>query len=159
MSDAGESVRCWRLVKARHARDAWNGEGAFRFGGRWNSRGVRVVYVSRNLSLALLEMLVHFDRNRALPDLKVFPADIPQSLIEPGPGNAKRGGSLAFSLSAARTREIGDAWAGSARSAALEVPSVVVPVERNIVLNPLHPDFPNIRIGRARPFAPDSRLG
>ena len=49
----------WRIVKEKHAGTAFDGEGARLYGGRWNSRGTRVVYTSEALSLAALENLVH----------------------------------------------------------------------------------------------------
>ena len=52
-------IRAWRLIKAVHADDAFSGEGARRGGGRWNSKGVRIVYTSESLSLATLEVMVH----------------------------------------------------------------------------------------------------
>ena len=58
--------RAWRLVKARHAAGAFDGEGARLHGGRWNSRGARVVYVSSSRSLAALELLVHLEIAEAL---------------------------------------------------------------------------------------------
>jgi len=62
-----DGIRIWRLVKAGRTHSAWDGEGAFRFGGRWNSRGVRAVYASSSLALALLETLVHLDPALPLP--------------------------------------------------------------------------------------------
>lgn len=49
----------WRIVREKYAATAFDGEGAYRYGGRWNSQGRRVVYTSATLSLAALEMLVH----------------------------------------------------------------------------------------------------
>ena len=59
------SVTVWRIVKAKHQDDAFSGEGARRFGGRWNHPGIRVVYTAESRSLAAMEMLVHLD-SRAL---------------------------------------------------------------------------------------------
>ena len=53
--------RAWRMVKEKHAATASDGEGAWLFGGRWNSRGTRGVYTSATLSLAALESLVHLN--------------------------------------------------------------------------------------------------
>jgi hypothetical protein len=51
----------WRIVKERHATTAFSGDGAAQAGGRWNSRGIRVVYASGSLALAALETLVHLN--------------------------------------------------------------------------------------------------
>ena len=54
-------TRAWRIVREDHGYTAFDGEGAWRFGGRWNSRGTRTVYTSATLSLAALETLVHLN--------------------------------------------------------------------------------------------------
>ena len=55
------SITAWRIVRARFADSAFDGEGARRYGGRWNSRGTRMVYTAGSQALAALEMLVHLD--------------------------------------------------------------------------------------------------
>ena len=150
--------RAWRLVKARHAASAFDGEGARLHGGRWNSPGTRVVYVSSSRSLAALELLVHLEIAEALEHYAVIEVRIPAQAItrldrrrlppdwrnDPPP---------------AAVRALGDAWVQAASSVALEVPSVVVPEETNYLLNPAHPSFRRIAIGSARPFRYDARLG
>jgi len=146
----------WRIVKAKHAATAFSGEGAAKTGGRWNSRGVPVVYTSSAKSLAALESLVHLNPpvrfkyvalrikfERAI--VKIVPprALPPDWRVEPPPPSTKR---------------LGDAWAREARSAVLAVPSVIVPGEPNYLLNPAHPDFRKIRIGKPERFTFDSRL-
>ncbi len=150
--------RAWRLVKARHAARAFDGEGARLHGGRWNSPGTRVVYVSSSRSLAALELLVHLEIAEALEHYVVIEVRIPAQAItrldrrrlppdwrnDPPPD---------------AVRALGDAWVQAASSVALEVPSVVVPEETNYLLNPAHPSFQRIAIGRPRPFRYDARLG
>ncbi len=146
----------WRLTKARYLSTAWDGEGARRSGGRWNSAGTAVVYTSATLSLALVETLVHLPSG-VLPAFAAVRVQIDDSLItaledsvlprdwrnDPAP---------------ASTRSIGDAWVLSGTSAALRVPSVVVPMEFNYVLNPRHPDFARVVVGTPLPFPFDPRL-
>ena len=146
----------WRIVKAKHGDDAFSGEGAFRYGGRWNPAGTRLVYVSASLSLATLEILVHlrpgapfaFGTFRIHFDDSLLerldPSDLPDEWREEPPSPS--------------TQSIGDAWARSAHSAVLAVPSAVIPEERNFLLNPAHPDFSKITIDPMRPFALDRRL-
>ena len=62
----------WRIIKARYAKSAFDGEGARQFGGRWNSPGVPIIYTSSSMSLAALEMLVHLGRSRSLSSYVVF---------------------------------------------------------------------------------------
>ena len=152
-------VRCWRLDKARRAADAWDGEGAYRYGGRWNSRGTRVLYASQSLSLALLEILVHLDQTRTAPKLVAFFADIPAASIEDLPVRTQGNGLLSAVFSVNNPRQLGDAWIEEARSLALRVPSTVIPTEQNILINPGHSDFKRIRISQPEVFRFDERLG
>ena len=153
-----ERVQAWRLVKAGRAATAFDGEGAYRFGGRWNSRGVRAVYASGTLALALLEILVHIDPAARVPELVAIPIQIPVSLIERDPRRGNRGLEGGFSVPIGETRRAGDAWIGSAGSPALEVPSAIIPIEHNYLLNPEHPGFAKIEIGPAEIFPFDPRL-
>src|SRR5205814_1091186 len=59
-------IRAWRIFKPRHGASAFTGEGARRYGGRWNSKGVAVVYTAASCSLAALEMLVHLQNQQIL---------------------------------------------------------------------------------------------
>ena len=146
----------WRIVKEKRAATAFSGEGAVKTGGRWNSRGVPVVYTSSTQSLAALETLVHLNPpvpfkyvafrvefDNALVEqvsLKNLPADWQ---VEPPPPS---------------TKALGDVWVREARSAVLALPSVIISGEPNYLLNPAHPDFKSISIGKPERFAFDPRL-
>jgi RES domain-containing protein len=135
---------------------AWDGEGAQKSGGRWNSAGVPVVYTSESLSLALVEVLVHLPSG-VLPAYSAIPIEFAEPLVtvvEPGrlPPNWKS------YPPPAETQAIGDAWVGAGKSPLLRVPSVVVPDEFNYVLNPSHPAFARVKIGPPRAFPFDPRL-
>jgi RES domain-containing protein len=147
----------WRLTRTRHLATAWDGEGAKRAGGRWNSVGVRAVYASATLSLALVETLVHLPSG-ILPAYTAIACEIEESLVRTI-DVADLPGAWKDYPPPRETQAIGDRWVAEARSAALRVPSVVVPSEFNYVLNPAHPDFPRIKIGKALPFPFDARLG
>lgn len=147
----------WRVVKRRHARSAFDGASAQRFGGRWSSPGRPAVYASATKSLALLEVLVHLDVGLTLPRFVAFRFEVDDRLVEQLPAaRLPRGWRGGAGLVA--TQRLGDAWLASRRALALSVPSVVVPEERNYLLNPLHPWFAKLRIGRAVPFLLDPRL-
>lgn len=153
-----ESVQAWRLVKRARAESAFAGEGAFRYGGRWNSRGLRAVYSSSSLALALLEILVHLDPAARLPELVAIPVHIPKDLIDEltCPIPARLGAGFTASIEA--TRRIGDGWLRAGSCAALCIPSAIVPIERNFLLNPEHPDFHRLSFGQAEHFPLDVRL-
>jgi RES domain-containing protein len=146
----------WRLTKTKHLATAWDGEGARRAGGRWNRVGVRVVYASATLSLALVETLVHLS-SRILPAYSAIPCEIDESLVDTVE-EADLPPVWKDYPPPPEVQSIGDRWVVEARSAALRVPSVIVPSEFNYVLNPAHPDFARIRIGKALPFPFDARL-
>ena len=147
----------WRIVKPAFAEDAFSGRGARLYGGRWNARGVSMVYTSSTLSLATLELLVNTPRPQRLPEYVAFPCRFPARLVK----------ELNPALLPAQWRvypappelqQIGSEWVTNLESAILAVPSAVVESELNYLFNPNHPDFDAIEIGAARPFAFDLRL-
>jgi len=146
----------WRLVTARYAATAFSGEGARLYGGRWNRKGVPMVYTAGSQSLAVLEALVQDQPLRAR--YLMIPAILPKNLeiervaAERLPANWR---SLA---AREELQTIGGEWARSASSAVLAVPSAVIPAETNYLLNPLHPQFARIEIGEARELVTDLRL-
>ncbi len=136
-------MRGYRLVKKRWSKQAFDGEGARRYGGRWNSKGKRCVYLASTPSLALLEIMVHLDDYSLLADYALYQMALPDSsLLELDPNSLPQDwdGDPA-PLSTAR---IGDEWLGSLESTALYVPSTIVPIERNLLINPAHQQYSEI---------------
>jgi RES domain-containing protein len=119
-------VRVWRLALGSYP--ALDGEGARLFGGRWNSPGTPVVYAATHVALALLEQLVHVSPERLPAGLRAFAIDLPDdALVENGRSDEPDGVEAA--------RRYGDAWAASLRSAALVVPSMIVPADDGQLAN------------------------
>jgi RES domain-containing protein len=149
-------VKAWRISKKRYAKNALDGEGAYRYGGRWNSRGVRVVYLSSSPALAALEVLVNADAQLllAVPYVAIA-VEFDESLVTRPERLPKNWRDDPPPKSAAR---IGDDWVVSAASLLLEVPSAVIPFERNYLLNPAHPAMGSLRIGKPQAFSFDPRL-
>jgi RES domain-containing protein len=151
----------WRLCRAPYAAEAFNGEGARRYSGRWNSRGVPMVYASTSLSLAAIELFVHLEPSQAPSDLVYLSAELPEGepartiqlselpadwwTDEPASGTAT-------------ARELGDGWIRDLTSLALMVPSVPIRQEWNVLLNPLHPGMRELRIEAPQPFVFDARM-
>lgn len=152
------SFTAWRLVKRSRVDTAFDGEGAYRYGGRWNSKGQRLVYASSTLSLALLEILVHIDPSKTVPELMAVPIEVPKNLLELGPYSALDKICESLPLSLKQTRQIGDIWATTAKQPVLQVPSAIIPIEHNYLFNPAHPDFSLCRIGEPEPLSLDTRL-
>lgn len=137
------SLSAWRIVNARYVATAFQGEGARRFGGRWNSKGTPIIYTAGSQALAVLEMLVHLEAADLLSHYRLIPVTFDESLVkvlEPRslPANWRR------RPTPRSARAIGDEWVASNASAVLRVPSVVVPSESNYLLNVMHPDFPRL---------------
>jgi len=150
-------IRVWRLIKAEHANDALAGEGARRGGGRWNSKGVRVVYASGALSLAALEVMVHTHFYSVLKYYVCIPIDFDPSLsqsitIEDLP-DTRKADPIPQSV-----KNMGDRWIQHQESVILKVPSVIIPVEYNFLINPSHPDIEKVVIHSPQKFAFDPRL-
>lgn len=149
-------MRVWRITTAAHA--AFDGEGARRYGSRWTPKGVAVVYTSATLSLAALERFVHIDPDLEPADLIAVPVDtderMPIQSLDPAAFPADwRTYPAPESLA-----RLGATWVAEARTPMLAVPSVVVPHERNYLLNPEHPAFQRLRIGLSEPFSFDPRM-
>jgi RES domain-containing protein len=150
-------ITAWRIVKAAFATRAFDGEGARRFGGRWNSRGTAMVYTAGSQALAVLEMLVHLDASELLKHYRLIPATFDETLVEvlnskTLPPTWRR------RPSPAAVRALGDRWVASAGSLVLRVPSAIVPDESNYLINIRHADFRKLLIGKPQAFRLDSRL-
>ncbi len=135
----------WRIVKAKYADEAFTGEGARRAGGRFNSPGVSVVYTSESLALAQLEMLVHLPTDRLLSTYVAFQVEVPDAYISTLAKTDLPDNWRASPVPLA-VQMIGDQWIADGKSVALCVPSAVVPLEHNILLNPAHADFSDLTI-------------
>jgi RES domain-containing protein len=161
MSNAGsraevaDRLEAYRILKRGFVGAAFSGEGARRYGGRWNSAGIAVVYTSSTISLAILEWRAHLTQWPAPPSV-IIKIEFDSSLVwSPAklPTNWKRWPCPKT------TAAVGDNWVRSGKSAVLKLPSALVPTELNYVLNPAHPDFGKIRLGRPQVFKADPRLG
>jgi RES domain-containing protein len=147
----------WRIVLASEVASAFSGEGARLVGGRWNSPGVSVIYVSERQSTAALEVVVHASPLSAEVKYKAFRLEWPESIMDTVhsrdlPANWRT------SPPPHDTLEIGDRWAREKRSAVLAAPSAISPDDRNFLLNPEHPDFRRIRIAAPIDYEFDARL-
>lgn len=146
--------RLERLARTTAA-EAFSGEGALHFALRWNSVGTRLVYASTSVALACLETLVHMEMVAESEERWLFTIDVPDRYVEELRALPK---SWDAEPATAASQAVGDAWIRSARSVALLVPSVVVPLEKNALINPLHPHFKLQSVGKPIRFRYDPRL-
>lgn len=151
------SYHC-RSDKAKHARDAFTGEGARRVSGRWHHQGIPVVYVSESIALSVLEKFVHLGLDATHIKFMYFKIEIPDSVPVAKLRAAEFPDDWAAEPPRDSTKEIGSLWAKKADTAVLSVPSVLVPKSWNYLLNPAHHDLKKIRISDPMPFIFDARL-
>lgn len=149
-------MRCYRLCEERFR--TLDGAGARKYGGRWNRPGRPAVYASSSRALAILEVLVHVDKMDAPDNLWLLTIDVPETApIERLPPDALPDDWRTRPAPAA-CRGAGDAWLESGRTLVLSVPSVLVPEESNLLLNPEHAGFGGVTVVAERPFSFDPRL-
>jgi RES domain-containing protein len=149
------TIVSWRIVSTEWAHAAFTGEGGLAHSSRWNKRGTRVVYTAGSLSLATLEILVNVPTSViATKRYVAIAASFDEKLVrrvrmEDLPPNwSQYPATLA-------TKELGTLWVEAGASA---VPSSLIPSEVNFLLNPSHPDFRKISIGKPDTFRFDERL-
>ena len=125
-----------------------DGTGAAMNAARWNSKGTAIVYTSSCGALAVLEYRVHTKVNP--PDLFLYRLEIPDTLAVE---------KIGWMPDISTSRKFGDVWVKSMRSPILVVPSVVVPNQTNVLLNPRHPALlGNVAIIDKQSFLLDVRL-
>jgi RES domain-containing protein len=147
----------WRIVRAARLKAAFTGEGSRVYGGRWNSRGTSVVYVSEHESLAALELLVHFIPLSPTDRYLSFRLEWDDKFTEYFPIKNLPPDWRAEPPTSASMR-IGDEWVQRASSVALALPSLLSTSELNFLLNPNHPDFRRIKIGAPVEYRFDPRI-
>jgi RES domain-containing protein len=139
-------LNIWRLEKKRYVDTAFRGKGSLKTSGRWHHKGTQVAYASEHPGVAVLEKLVWLERydvarssEYVLLPLNLDPSDL-----------SKRGDALPHPDA---TRDIGTRWSEEERSAVLAVPSAVLPVAKNYLINLFHPDFHELERGEPIPFS------
>ena len=142
-------MRFWRICRRRYAADAASGEGARLYGGRWNSRGVRVVYVSTSLALAAVETFVNLEPNLRPVDLVFIQGEIKN---EVGRLDRKMLPASWYETRNESLRRFGDDWILAGKTVAFLVPSAAIRGEWNLLLNPAHRYFPRIQFRDPEPF-------
>ena len=120
------------------------GGGGLQAAGRWHTRGKRIVYLADHPASALLEMLVHMDRDLLPSTFRLLRVAVPEIVSFQQVGVDVL--SPDWRTEPALTRQIGDHWLDQSSTALLQVPSVIVPLGKNFLLNPAHPDAAKVAI-------------
>lgn len=149
-------MELWRIAREAHA--ALDREGARLHGARWTPRGTPAVYAASHLSLAALEYLVHIDPEDAPDDLVALRIGIPDDAPELVYAPSSLPADWRQTPPPPECRAIGREWAGRGEELLLRVPSVLVPEEGNVLVNPTHPAAAGVRLIGSRPFSYDVRL-
>lgn len=149
-------MKVWRIFPERFQNAAFKGIGGLYAARRWNHRGTVLVYTSTSRALAALEYFVNLDIGEAPDDLLMAEATVPDDSIEIiDPAMLPPDWNTIDNLTC---RDLGSAWAASRRSLALQVPSIVVQGDSNLLLNPAHRDFGGVALAEPIPFHFDSRM-
>ena len=150
-------LSAWRILKAKYQDQPLSGEGARRVGGRWNQRGVPLVYLAESIALANLEVLVHLQDTETLSKYALAEIRFDSALVQ-----ELRAENLPKDWNVfphpASTKAIGQQWLDAQSSALLKVPSSVSPREANYLLNPAHPDFGGVEVVDVLDHVFDPRL-
>jgi RES domain-containing protein len=141
-------MRIFRLHRRQRAASDYSG--SLRFASRWNPAGTPMLYASTALSLACLELLVHVSPDQIPLDFVYTTAVIPGE-----PAAHDFHGTL---RDAESTRRYGQSWTASLASLAIYVPSVIIPAELNVLVNPVHDAFQDVVWDTPRLFEFDPRL-
>jgi RES domain-containing protein len=146
----------FRLTKAKHAKD-FSGKGAELSGGRWNNKGIPVLYTSESRALCLLEVAVHLPLGNLPQDFVIVSLDVPDKSmyvvdVRTLPADWKEHPPKP------ETRMIGDQFVAQGKYLLLKVPSALVQDEYNYLVNPRHKEAGKLKILSIDPFTFDSRF-
>ncbi len=147
----------WRITTTSDPERAFSGDGARLRGGRWNSKGTRLVYAADCPAAVILEQLVQTSSVASLPIYNLFRVTLPETMVSAVDPHTLPGRWRDPEREPA-VQAIGDTWIVKRSSLALQVPSAVAPHHVNYLLNPEHPDFASLSIAVPERFALDPRL-
>ncbi len=147
----------FRLSKKAYATDL-TGKGSEKAGGRWNSKGVAMIYTGESRALCTAEIAVHTPLGNLPKDYTLVSIEIPKDILVAELSNKDLPKIWKTFPHPPSTQELGDRFIHESRYAVLKVPSAVVQGEFNYLLNPKHPDMSVIKIIKTEPFDFDERL-
>jgi len=151
-------TRVFRVLRAAYARTAFDGEGAYRYGGRWSSPGTRLAYASEHQSLAMLEYFVHLDPEDPPADLVLATADVPEGISRESVEASALPANWRETPAPPRLVQIGDEFVKEGRNCVLLIPSALAITENNWLINPQQPEFKQITVNQVEPLSYDPRM-
>lgn len=150
-------MRVFRIAKKQYLEDL-SGEGSRLFGGRWNKKGMPMLYFSDSLSTSLLEVLVHLDFKYLTKDFGYIEIDIPDNLIDTRLKLKDLDDNWRDNPPKSITTNLGTAFLKANRKLGLKVPCAILPIASNILINPKHKDFTKLKVIKVADLDIDSRL-
>ena len=148
----------FRVLRAAYAHTPFDGEGAYRYGGRWSSPGTRLAYASEHQSLAMLEYFVHLDPEDSPDDLVLAVAEVPAKVSGERVAISELPANWRETPAPSELAQIGDNFVKRAENCVLLVPSALAASENNWLINPQHPEFRQIVLHSAEPLHYDPRM-
>lgn len=150
-------MKLFRIAKKQYIND-FSGDGARLYGGRWNKRGTNMLYFSTSLALSTLEILVHFNQDQMPNDLCYVEVEIPEKSVNFKPDLSEVEAHLRENPPHFSTKQFGTNWAQINEELALAVPSAILPIEYNIIVNPSHKSFSKLKTITTAKLELDTRL-
>lgn len=150
-------MRVFRIARKEYIEDL-SGEGARLYGGRWNNKGYSMLYFSESLSLSLLEILVHLDFKYLPEDFSFLEVEIPDELINLKLKTNKLEAHWREHPPHSYSMNLGTNWLKSSKGLAMQVPSAVLPIANNILVNPRHKLISSVKIIKSGPLDIDNRV-
>ncbi|MDO3376533.1 RES family NAD+ phosphorylase [Geoalkalibacter halelectricus] len=146
-------MQAFRITRAQYASDL-SGEGAALFGGRWNPRGLPLLYCANSTALAALEVFVHIDPALGLPKLSRVVVEVPDEWVEDT--------APIFFADERQSQRHGAAWLQAGAGLCFKALSATLPAcatdSFNLLVNPSHPEFSQVKLLDISPFEFDPRL-
>lgn len=147
----------YRIAKTKHIRNL-SGTGARIHGGRWNRKGIGILYTSESRALATVEYIVHVPLSIVPTDLSIASLEIPAPIIPKMISTSELPANWYNYPGCSDLAELGTNWVLANDSLLLRVPSSVIKHEFNILINPSHPDMSHVTISHVEEFTFDERL-
>jgi RES domain-containing protein len=141
----------FRCTLESHIAGTLSGEGALRYGGRWNSKGVPVIYAAESRIMAVLELLIRQPIDKICAQYKILPLDIPDTIFQPKiPAHWKEDELV--------SRKLGDELLKNRNNLVIKVPSALLSNSYNYLVNPLSPKIDQVRLLSPEAILMDDRL-
>ena len=147
----------YRLLQAAYRDEPLSGQGAALYGGRWNPKGLSLLYTTGSPALSLLEVLVHINPQR-IPDYYLVTIDVPDSVRSYWIDELPTGWRVTGSAQPLPSQTFLLEWLREPDKLVVQVPSSIVPIMANYLINPRHPLFSACQVIDSTPFDIDRRL-